>query len=87
MLPSLTPAEEKLLLRFADPEAAAVEDNLSAKALSALLDNAEFHGVLPIMLRKLKERGDAHLPQDAALLARLTELREASTPVTGQSML
>ncbi|TPL98661.1 nucleotidyltransferase family protein [Mesorhizobium sp. B2-3-10] len=87
MLPSLTPAEEKLLLRFADPEAAAVGDNLSAKALSALLDNAEFHGVLPIMLRKLGERGDAHLPSDTGLRDKLDDLRQRATIATGQSML
>ncbi|MGY2993384.1 hypothetical protein ACVWWD_002191 [Mesorhizobium sp. URHB0026] len=87
MLPSLTPAEEKLLLRFADPEAAAVGDDLSAKALSALLDNAEFHGVLPIMLRKLGERGDAHLPSDTGLRDKLDDLRQTATIATGQSML
>ncbi|TPI28508.1 nucleotidyltransferase family protein [Mesorhizobium sp. B3-2-1] len=87
MLPSLTSAEERLLLRFADPEAAAVEDNLSAKALSALLDNAEFHGVLPIMLRKLRERGDARLPLDAGLPDKLDDLRQKATIATGQSML
>ncbi|RWF37138.1 MAG: hypothetical protein EOS65_27725 [Mesorhizobium sp.] len=86
MLPPLAPADEKLLLNYADPEArmAVVP---AAGTLLALLDNAEFHGVLPIMLRKLREAGDAHLPQDPALQARLTELREASTLVTGQSML
>ncbi|QND61309.1 nucleotidyltransferase family protein [Mesorhizobium huakuii] len=87
MLPSLTCAEERLLLRFADPEAAAVGEELSAKALSALLDNAEFHGVLPIMLRKLQERGDAHLPSDAGLRERLDDLRDKATIATGQSML
>jgi hypothetical protein len=87
MLPSLTSAEERLLLRFADPEAAAVEDNLSAKSLSALLDNAEFHGILPIMLRKLRERGDARLPPDAGLRDKLDDLRQKATIVTGQSML
>ncbi|WP_188393900.1 nucleotidyltransferase family protein [Mesorhizobium sp. SARCC-RB16n] len=87
MLPSLTCAEERLLLRLADPEAAAVEDDLSAKALSALLENAEFHGVLPIMLRKLRERGDAHLPSDAGLRDKLDDLRQKATIATGQSML
>ncbi|KRB34553.1 hypothetical protein ASD99_02885 [Mesorhizobium sp. Root695] len=87
MLPSLTPAEEKLLLRYADPEAAAVEEDLSAKTLSALLDNAEFHGILPIMLRKLQQRGDAHLPADADLHGRLDDLRQKGTIATGQSML
>jgi len=86
MLPPLTPADEKLLLNYADPEAElAVVPRVGS--LLALLDNAEFHGVLPIMLRKLREAGDAHLPQDADLQARLDELREASTLVTGQSML
>ncbi|TPL81501.1 nucleotidyltransferase family protein [Mesorhizobium sp. B2-3-13] len=87
MLPSLTFAEERLLLRLADPEAAAVEDNLSAKALSALLDNAEFHGVLPIMLRKLRERGDARLSQDSGLQSKLDDLRQKATIATGHSML
>ncbi|KRB26043.1 MULTISPECIES: nucleotidyltransferase family protein [Mesorhizobium] len=87
MLPSLTSAEERLLLRFADPEAAAVEDNLSAKSLSALLENAEFHGILPIMLRKLRERGDARLPPDAGLRDKLDDLRQKATIATGQSML
>lgn len=87
MLPSLTFAEERLLLRLADPEAAAVEDNLSAKALSALLDNAEFHGVLPIMLRKLRERGGARLPEDPGLQSKLDDLRQKATIATGQSML
>ncbi|GLQ81428.1 hypothetical protein GCM10007881_49490 [Mesorhizobium huakuii] len=87
MLPSLTSAEESLLLRFADPAAVAVGEELSAKALSALLDNAEFHGVLPIMLRKLQERGDAHLPQDADLREKLGDLRDKATIATGQSML
>src|SRR5438445_413784 len=88
MLPSLTTAEEKLLLRYADPEAPAVDaDNLPAKALSALLDNAEFHGVLPIMLRKLHERGDAHLTSDANVRSKLHELRQKAPIATGQSML
>ncbi|WP_095200909.1 nucleotidyltransferase family protein [Mesorhizobium carmichaelinearum] len=87
MLPSLTCAEERLLLRFADPAATAVGEELSAKALSALLDNAEFHGVLPIMLRKLQERGDAHLPPDAGLRGKLDDLRDKATIATGQSML
>ncbi|WP_136617463.1 MULTISPECIES: nucleotidyltransferase family protein [Mesorhizobium] len=87
MLPSLTSAEEKLLLRYADPEAAAVGEDLSAKTLSALLDNAEFHGILPIMLRKLQERGDAQLPPDQGLRDRLEDLRQKATIATGQSML
>lgn len=87
MLPSLTSAEERLLLRFADPEAAAIGEELSAKALSALLDNAEFHGILPIMLRKLGERGDARLPPDAGLREKLDDLRDKATIATGQSML
>ncbi|TIW39553.1 MAG: hypothetical protein E5V61_30145, partial [Mesorhizobium sp.] len=86
MLPPLAPADEKLLLTYADPEAELAVAS-TARSLLALLDNAEFHGVLPIMLRKLRETGDAHLPQDADLQARLAELREASTLVTGQSML
>ncbi|MBZ9813129.1 nucleotidyltransferase family protein [Mesorhizobium sp. CA7] len=88
MLPSLAPADEKLLLTFADPVAsAAIGDGLAAATLLALLANAEFHGVLPIMLRKLREIGDARLPQDATLQRRLSELREESTMATGQSML
>ncbi|MER9327943.1 nucleotidyltransferase family protein [Mesorhizobium sp. M0488] len=87
MLPLLNSAEEKLLLRYADPEASAVDADLSpAKALSALLDNAEFHGVLPIMLRKLSERGE-HPPRDAGLQAKLDALRRKATIATGQSML
>ncbi|MFC3327252.1 nucleotidyltransferase family protein [Mesorhizobium cantuariense] len=85
MLPPLTPAEEKLLLRFADPEAAAGGEVLPAKTLTALLDNAEFHGVLPIMLRKLS--GDARLPPDQGLRDRLDDLRQKATIATGQSML
>ncbi|WP_224545099.1 nucleotidyltransferase family protein [Mesorhizobium sp. CA16] len=88
MLPSLAPADEKLLLTFADPEAsAAIGDGLAAATLLALLANAEFHGVLPIMLRKLREIGDARLPQDATLQRRLSELRDEATMATGQSML
>ncbi|TPJ73277.1 nucleotidyltransferase family protein [Mesorhizobium sp. B2-7-1] len=88
MLPSLAPADEKLLLTFADPEAsAAIGNGLAAKTLLALLANAEFHGVLPIMLRKLREIGDARLPQDAALQRKLSELRDGATMATGQSML
>jgi hypothetical protein len=88
MLPPLSPADEKLLLRYADPEALVVGDNIvSAKTLSALLANAEFHGILPIMLRKLQERGDENLPRDAVLQAALSDLRQKSTIVTGQSML
>lgn len=87
MLPPLTPAEEKLLLNYADPEAPLAGGDLAAKTLSALLANAEFHGILPIMLRKLQERGDAHLPQDAGLMETLSDLRRKSTLVTGQSML
>jgi hypothetical protein len=88
MLPPLTSAEEKLLLRYADPEASAIDAaNLPAKTLMALLDNAEFHGILPIMLRKLQERGDAHLPPDAGLQGKLNGLRDKATIATGQSML
>ncbi|MCZ8547731.1 nucleotidyltransferase family protein [Mesorhizobium qingshengii] len=87
MLPSLTSAEEKLMLRYADPEAATVGEDLSARTLTALLDNAEFHGVLPIMLRKLQERGDAHLPPDPGLRDKLDDLRQKATITTGQSML
>ncbi|WP_181183147.1 nucleotidyltransferase family protein [Mesorhizobium sp. B3-1-7] len=88
MLPSLAPADEKLLLTFADPEAPAAAGNgLAAKTLLALLANAEFHGVLPIMLRKLREIGDAQLPQDTALQRKLSELRDEATMATGQSML
>jgi len=85
MLPPLTSAEEQLLLRLADPEAGAGWEDVSAKSLSALLDNAEFHGVLPIMLRKLG--GDARLPPDAGLQGKLQDLRDKATIVTGQSML
>ncbi|AZO10038.1 MULTISPECIES: nucleotidyltransferase family protein [unclassified Mesorhizobium] len=88
MLPSLSPAEEKLLLDFADPEApAGGGQTVSASRWMALLTNAEFHGVLPIMLRKLGERGDANLPDDAALRQKLVELRDQTTLATGQSML
>ncbi|RUW76381.1 hypothetical protein EOA29_27865, partial [Mesorhizobium sp. M1E.F.Ca.ET.063.01.1.1] len=84
MLPPLSPAEEKLLLEFADPEAPADRGrNLAASSLKALLANAEFHGVLPIMLRKLRERGDADLPDDAALQQKLAELRDQATIATG----
>ncbi|CCV03471.1 conserved hypothetical protein [Mesorhizobium metallidurans STM 2683] len=86
MLPPLTPADEKLLLNYADPEAPTAGDP-AAKTLSALLANAEFHGVLPIMLRKLPERGDRRLPQDAALQEQLSGLRQKAPIVTGQSML
>ncbi|MBZ9760462.1 nucleotidyltransferase family protein [Mesorhizobium sp. CA8] len=88
MLPSLAPADEKLLLTFADPEApAAVGRDVAAKTLLALLVNAQFHGVLPIMLRKLREIGGARLPQDPTLQRRLSELRDEATMATGQSML
>ena len=88
MLPPLTPANEKLLLTFADPEAPpGIDGDLAAETLLALLANAEFHGVLPIMLRKLGAIGDAQLPTDAALQQKLSELRDQSTLVTGQSML
>ncbi|QPC94961.1 nucleotidyltransferase family protein [Mesorhizobium sp. INR15] len=88
MLPQLTPSEEKLLLTFADPEATVTgADVFGAATLSALLANAEFHGVLPIMLRKLRERGDQHLPRDAMVQEQLFELRQQATMVTGQSML
>ena len=83
MLPSLLPADEKLLLRFADPEAE-MAGAPAAASLLALLDNAAFHGVLPIMLRKL---GNMNLPQDIALQQRLAELRDQATIATGQSML
>ncbi|RWE03926.1 nucleotidyltransferase family protein [Mesorhizobium sp.] len=86
MLPPLSPADEKLLLSFADPQAQ-VTGALSAGPLMALLANAEFHGVLPIMLRKLRELGDANLPADTALRQRLSELRDQATIATGQSML
>jgi len=73
MLPPLSPADEKLLLTFADPEApAAIGGNLAAQTLLALLANAEFNGVLPIMLRKLRQIGAARLPQDAALQGKLS---------------
>ncbi|AZO72106.1 MAG: hypothetical protein E5V92_06600 [Mesorhizobium sp.] len=88
MLPPLSPADEKLLLDFADPEVPADRGrNLSASSLTALLANAEFHGVLPIMLRKLREIGDASLPEDAVPRQKLSELRDQATLVTGQSML
>ncbi|RWA77593.1 MAG: hypothetical protein EOQ28_02340 [Mesorhizobium sp.] len=88
MLPPLSPAEEKLLLDFADPEAPADRGrDLSASSLMALLANAEFHGVLPIMLRKLREIGDAKLPDDATLRQKLCGQRDQATLVTGQSML
>ncbi|RRI01170.1 hypothetical protein EH240_15875 [Mesorhizobium tamadayense] len=88
MLPPLSPTEEKLLLDFADPETSADRGrSLSVDSLKALLANGEFHGVLPIMLRKLRERGDAGLPEDAALRQKLAELRDQATLATGQSML
>ncbi|RJT42649.1 hypothetical protein D3227_01995 [Mesorhizobium waimense] len=86
MLPPLAPADENLLLNYADPEARTAEVP-TAKTLLALLANAEFHGVLPIMLRKLQERSDAHLPRDAGVQETLSDLRQKSTLVTGQSML
>ena len=50
MLPSLAPADEKLLLTFADPNASvAIGNGLAAETLMVLLANAEFHGVLSIM--------------------------------------
>nr|WIE91827.1 nucleotidyltransferase family protein [Mesorhizobium sp. WSM4875] len=88
MLLPLSPAEEKLLLEFADPEAPSERGGaLSASSLIALLANAEFHGVLPIMLRKLREIGEADLPNDAALRQKLSGLRDQATLATGQSML
>ncbi|WFP63220.1 nucleotidyltransferase family protein [Mesorhizobium sp. WSM4904] len=88
MLPPLSPAEEKLLLDFADPEVPADgQRTLSTNSLMALLANAEFHGILPIMLRKLREIGDAKLPADTALRQKLSELRDQATLATGQSML
>ncbi|RWD68593.1 nucleotidyltransferase family protein [Mesorhizobium sp.] len=88
MLPELSPAQEKLLISLADPEAPADWDkDVSAGDLLALLANAEFHGVLPIVLRKLRERGDANLPKDVGLRQKLAELRDQMTMATGQSML
>src|SRR5690349_9558122 len=88
MLPELSPAQEKLLINLADPEVPADWDrDVPAAGLLALLANAEFHGVLPIVLRKLRERGEADLPKDAALLQKLAELRDQMTTATGQSML
>ena len=88
MLPALSPAQEKLLIKLADPEAPADwGKDVSAGDLLAELANAEFHGVLPIVLRKFRERGDANLPKDARLLQKLTELRDQMTTATGQSML
>ncbi|TGU42095.1 hypothetical protein EN795_35750, partial [bacterium M00.F.Ca.ET.152.01.1.1] len=46
-----------------------------------------FHGVLPIVLRKLRERRDANLPEDPGLARKLAELRDQATTATGQSML
>ncbi len=88
MLPELSPAQEKLLINLADPETAADwgKDG-SGASLMALLANAEFHGVLPIVLRKFRERGDANLPKDAGLPQKLAELRDQATMATGQSML
>ncbi|TGT17861.1 hypothetical protein EN815_35895, partial [Mesorhizobium sp. M4B.F.Ca.ET.172.01.1.1] len=88
MLPTLSPAQEKLLIGLADPEASADWDkDVSAGELMALLANAEFHGVLPIVLRKLRERRDANLPEDPGLARKLAELRDQATTATGQSML
>ena len=88
MLPALSPAQEKLLIKLADPEAPADwGKDVSTGDLLAELANAEFHGVLPIVLRKFRERGDANLPKDARLLQKLTELRDQMTTATGQSML
>ncbi|MDG4890238.1 nucleotidyltransferase family protein [Mesorhizobium sp. WSM4887] len=88
MLLPLSPAEEKLLLEFADPEAPSERGGaLSTSSLIALLANAEFHGVLPIMLRKLREIGEADLPNDVALRQKLSGLRDQATLATGQSML
>ena len=88
MLPALSPAQEKLLIKLADPEAPADwGKDVSAGDLLAELANAEFHGVLPIVLRKFREYGDANLPKDARLLQKLTELRDQMTTATGQSML
>jgi hypothetical protein len=86
MLPPLTPADEKLLLRYADPEAAG-DDAPSARTLLTLLANAEFHGILPIMLRKLQAREPGYLPNDTTLRERLADLRDKATIATGQSML
>ncbi|WP_421914783.1 nucleotidyltransferase family protein [Mesorhizobium sp.] len=88
MLPPLSPTDKKLLLRYADPEASMIGDlRESADTMMALLANAEFHGTLPIMLRKLGEIGGETLPKDAALRATLSDLRQKATIVTGQSML
>lgn len=88
MLPTLSPAEEKSLVVFADPEAPVARGaRFSAASLQALLANAEFHGVLPVMLRKLRELGDASLPDDAGLREKLSGLRDQATLATGQSML
>ncbi|TIW06144.1 MAG: hypothetical protein E5V81_34100, partial [Mesorhizobium sp.] len=86
MLPELSPAQEKLLINLADPEAPSDwGKDVSAGDLLALLANAEFHGVLPIVLRKFRERGDANLPKDAGLRQKLAELRDQMTMATGQS--
>lgn len=87
MLPALSRAEERLLLGLADPEAPAPEELPPAPRMLALLDNVEFHGVLPIAMRKLGAYGFDRLAQDDALKARLAELRERITVAVGQSML
>lgn len=86
MLPPLSADDEKLLLAFADPQHETAVAR-SAPRLEALLANAEFHGVLPIMLRKLSTQGEAALPADSRLGARLAELRHGQMMATGQSML
>ena len=88
MLPPLSPAQERLLINLADPEAVADwGKDVTGSSLLALLENAEFHGVLPIMLRKLRELGEAKLPRETVLWQKLSELRDRATIATGQSML
>lgn len=84
----LSAADEALLIDLADPIAPPPPDiHWTSDRLARLLDAAESHGLLAIVVRKLREAGAADWLPDEKSVARLRDLERRTTLAVGQSLL
>jgi len=84
----LSSEDEEVFLRFADPATPAFQiTNLSRERFEAITAHAQWHGVLPIVLRKFVELSQTDPRQTVSFDAQLRQLQERSVMAIGQSML
>ena len=83
----LSSADEKLLVALADPEAKAPAADWNSNRMSALVEAADNHGVLPVVTRKFRTLATGGTSFDPTSRRLIEESGQSLTIATGQSMM